>query len=105
MNLDDKLKPILGWHEGSEDIEAKQIAEIKQAFLDAGWREVAYKMPMDNKERMTGQEWYDKFTALVNPMNEMVQRSKGLFDSYKETQQKLHEVYLEAARRIARLDQ
>lgn len=76
MNLDDKLREVIyGWVTADMDVTEeehidKMVAQIKQAFAEAGWSDgfngpKISKMEIDNKEVMTGQEWYDRFTKAL----------------------------------------
>lgn len=69
MNLEDKLREIL-----TQSVDAQwsqpqlknAIAQIKQAFADAGWLNTNQTNAMMTlaaqfSNRMTGQEWYERF--------------------------------------------
>lgn len=75
-DLDKKLELILGLHR--RDTERKYggrtvgktlndneaLARIKQAFISDGWKDsvfIAENRAFGDKDKMTGQEWYNRF--------------------------------------------
>jgi hypothetical protein len=53
---------------------------------------------------LPGQDWYARFVTITSVMNQVVQDAPQLPDSYKRAQHKIHNSYLEAAKRAAGLD-
>jgi hypothetical protein len=113
-DLDDKLREILQSLPSSETGDSSddewKIAQIHQAYKDAGWTEDLYRKHFNDayisgiKESanfMTGQEFYDRFKAEVVPDFEKFILEPDTTGYVKEGFKKLHEAYLEAARRAA----
>lgn len=85
MNLDDKLREILVWHEtrsemaveaGGTDPTPKAIEKLHQAYQEAGYHQPVttydelLNVPKQHTDKilrvngvifMTGEEWYDRF--------------------------------------------
>lgn len=78
-DLDDRLRALDCFFDMRESDKPGNIEEIKQAFIDAGWRDaaevivlvdtefekhtIAYEL---NNNKMTGQEWYERFYKELN---------------------------------------
>ncbi len=126
MELDNKLWAIIlefteSWEDNTDEPRISgnaAIAQIKQAFLDAGWMQSfsfngnPIREPQDvwnllhgeDYRKMTGQEWFDRFKKLTSVMNEIVQLSPELHKSYKKTQQQIQDIYLEAAKNASGIE-
>lgn len=91
--LDKKLEEILSypWGDTWASMDEK-INEIKQAFIDEGWldsKQIGYpEAARKAVGLMTGQEWYDKWSA------EFMEMAGRL---YPQTQLELHAIAKKAA--------
>lgn len=103
MSLDDKLREVLTRSFSVSIITARTIAQIKQAFAEAGWHHsplVDYQFKrIESGELMTGQEWFERFSAEIGKLSH-VSIDKDYQLDYSRTVKRM----LEAARKASGIE-
>jgi hypothetical protein len=98
--LDDKLASIVRRYEVDNHMFARDaVAEIKQAFADAGYMTPQERVDWHKKhftqDHMTGQEWYDRFKA------ELQRQGPPTLEARMAYPEEIEANVLEAAQRAA----